>query len=92
MSFSPTVVRCVLVCFAVLIPGWSARFQEGLGLIERQRRILPFNDFSGKTLLPTDPPSIAWSNGIPATVECSRPGHVAECFVAVSFNVDVGIR
>eukprot|EP00288_Rhodomonas_lens_P006246 CAMPEP_0177734286 /NCGR_PEP_ID=MMETSP0484_2-20121128/24148_1 /TAXON_ID=354590 /ORGANISM="Rhodomonas lens, Strain RHODO" /LENGTH=176 /DNA_ID=CAMNT_0019247745 /DNA_START=98 /DNA_END=625 /DNA_ORIENTATION=+ len=43
--------------------------EEGLGLIERQRRILPFNDFSGKTLLPTDPPSIAWSNGIPATKE-----------------------
>lgn len=32
-------------------------------IVERQRRLTPFNDFGSQYLLPTDPPHLSWSDG-----------------------------
>ena len=32
-------------------------------IVERQRRITPFNDWSSKTLFLTDPPHLMWNDG-----------------------------
>jgi hypothetical protein len=32
-------------------------------IVERQRRLTPFNDFGTQYLLPTDPPHLSWSDG-----------------------------
>ena len=38
-------------------------------IVERQRRLTPFNDFGSQYLLPTDPPHISWSDGSLEPVE-----------------------
>jgi len=48
------------------VPVAAVRDEEevpiGRHLIERQRRITPFNDFSSSSLLPTDPKPLSWSD------------------------------
>jgi len=38
-------------------------------IVERQRRLTPFNDFGSQYLLPTDPPHLSWSDGSLEPVE-----------------------
>ena len=38
-------------------------------IVERQRRLTPFNDWSAKYLFLTDPPHLMWSDGRPVPVE-----------------------
>ncbi len=66
-----TMYRASFPCYVlvatpfVLYSLWltARRCAQRPSIVERQRRLTPFNDFGSQYLLPTDPPHLSWSDG-----------------------------